>query len=155
MSLFTNASFAQVETFSLKEKGSTWKIRPNFTLYEFRCRSGGDIILVHPRAADLAQEIRTQIGMPVSLESAYREWLWHVQIYEDINAGREAQGLDLILVPRFSRHLYGEAIDLKCAEMSILRDAVEGLAPGGIGHYPTFVHADVHGVSRRWGTRPD
>ena len=91
-------------------------------------------------AGDRLDALRTEIGWPLSLNSAYRD-----PIHNALIGG----------APR-SRHKTGHAFDVRVA---VLRDpglaravfeAAVGLGFRGIGRYRTFVHLDVRRRAARW-----
>ena len=141
--MYTNAAISGIKVYSLIEMGTAFKVRLHFNLDEFACQDGSDIVLIHNDLLDFAEALRVAIDMPLHMNSAYRTWSHHVEIYKGL--GTEA--------PRGSAHLYGMAGDFVCDDMALLEEKINELNPGGIGLYNTFIHADVKGENRRWDNR--
>ncbi len=110
----------------------------NFTVGEFACKDGSEVILISIELVELLQKIRDHFKAPVTINSAYRNPCYNKKV------GGAANSL----------HLYGAAADIR----------VKGIAPkdvaayaellmpdkGGIGVYPTFVHVDIRKIKSRW-----
>lgn len=110
----------------------------NFTVGEFACKDGSDMILISMELVELLQKIRDHFKAPVTINSAYRNHCYNKKV-------GGASG---------SMHLYGAAADIRVKGVAPKDVAAyaELLMPnkGGIGIYPTFVHVDVRAVKSRW-----
>lgn len=105
----------------------------------------GDVYLLDPRLFDLLHDLTVAVG--------------HSEAEIDIVCGYRSQMSNEFLrrttvdVAQHSRHMLGEAIDIRIPGVSTshLRDAALALHRGGVGYYPQsqFVHVDV-GPVRRW-----
>ena len=120
----------------------------NFTIEEFRCRDGS---LPPDELKGNVQELMEQLevlraevgGKPITINSGYR-----TPSYNATLDGASAQ----------SRHLCGQAADIRVSEMtpSQVHAKIEELIAngsmkqGGLGLYDTFVHYDTRGYKARW-----
>lgn len=104
-----------------------WSRWPNFTLDEMRCRETGDVKIV-PEFMDRLQALRSMIGEPLQITSAYRS--------PKHSAERKKQ------LP--GTHTLGRAVDI--AAGGGLQYRIIAIAPGlgfkGIGIARTFIHLD-------------
>lgn len=134
--MYCNADLSEVCLFSLHKYGASTKVSENFTLGEFACKDGSDIVLIHPLLPALLEVIRFELGGPLHITSSYRSHLYNKSI----------GGADK------SRHLHGFAADVWTPNVypSVVADLAESLDVGGVGRYNTFTHLDVQGVLRRW-----
>ena len=109
---------------------------PNFTPEEIACRGTG-AILVNAQALDKLQHLRTKLGKPLILNSAYRSESHNKKV-----GGAKA-----------SRHLKGDAFDVSMANHipADFEQAAHSVGFRGFGHYPrqNFMHIDT-GSPRRW-----
>jgi uncharacterized protein YcbK (DUF882 family) len=133
---FNGAQTHEVGVYSIAEMGSDFAVSEHFTLDEFACGDGSDVVLIHPKLIALLEAIRTHYGSPVFINSAYRSHQHNASI-----GGAKR-----------SRHLYGFAADIRVVgvyphEVSV---KAEHLDAGGVGRYETFTHVDVYGANRRW-----
>ena len=101
---------------------------PNFSPDEIRCRGTGRLI-VKPEAMDALQMARDIVGKPLHINSGYRSPEYNKQV-----GG----------VPN-SYHTQGMAFDISLRNIDRyeLVAALRKAGFTGIGHYPTFVHADI------------
>src|SRR5690606_31005753 len=118
-------------------------LSPNFTVAEFRCRDGSDAIKVDDELVRLLQSIRTHYGVPVVMNSAYRNLSYNRRIGS----------------PDGSYHVKGMAADFnvsgvtpKQVRKDIEAGKVKGVDPNkiGLGAYPNFTHIDSRGTKGRW-----
>jgi uncharacterized protein YcbK (DUF882 family) len=101
-------------------------------------QKGGNIynayIRLDPALVDLLEKVRQEYGGPITISSGYR-----TKTYND-----KTDGADL------SMHRSGMAADIKGNDLKKLMAIVQKhFADGGIGDYPSFIHAD-RGKKRRW-----
>lgn len=124
------------------------KLTTNFNLNEFNCRDGTEVPLelesnVRLLAAQL-QVIRDQIGIPITINSAYR-----TGAYNAIVGGS----------PK-SQHLLAKAADITTTghtpgQLAVIVKKLikeKKILQGGVGIYLTFVHYDIRGTAARWST---
>ena len=116
----------------------------NFNLKEFASKDGAESPYPHvvqDCLIDLLNDIRTDFGKPVIVNSAYRS--------EEHN---EAVG-----GVKNSFHTQGLAADIRPRKQSDLDDlyhsACKHNPDGGVGRYDTFVHVDCRGYAARWDYR--
>lgn len=107
------------------------KVREHFTVKEFACKDGSNLVLIDEKLADLLENIRKHFGKPVHINSAFRTESWN----------------DAVGGSRYSRHLAGEAADIwikdvKPHDVALYADSVLG-ETGGIICYTNFTHIDV------------
>jgi hypothetical protein len=114
---------------------------PNFSPAEIACRGTGKL-LVDPAAMDKLQALRTALGKPLILNSAYRSPEHNARV-----GGKPA-----------SQHLLGRAFDVSMANHDPARFEAAARNAGftGFGHYPmkrdgrwNFMHIDI-GPERFW-----
>ena len=126
--------------YSRKEEGSK-KVAANFTVKEFACKDGSDVVLIHPQLAEILQKIRNYFKVPVTITSGHR-----TESYNKKAGGEKG-----------SQHLYGAAADIQVKGVSPANVAAcaETLLQnkGGIGTYSNFVHIDVRDKKVRWKGR--
>lgn len=53
---------------------------------------------------------------------------------------------------KFSRHQYGDAVDIRSDYFAPLKiyKTLDAIHKGGLGKYPNFIHIDWRGVKARW-----
>ena len=121
-----------------KAKDGSKKLSANFSVKEFACNDGSDVVFVSPDLVEILQKIREHFGKSVTVNSGYRT----------VTYNQKVDGA------AYSQHLYGKAADIKVKGVSPKTVAAyaETLLPntGGIGIYPTFTHVDVREVKSRW-----
>jgi len=135
-SRFCNGQFHEVRLFSLREYGRDFRVSKHFTLKEFACADGSDIVLIHPKLPALLESIRLEFGGPLFVNSAYRS---HSHNANEGGAER-------------SKHLHGYAADIWVPGVypSDIAAYAEQEGAGGVGRYETFTHVDVYSANRRW-----
>ena len=121
-----------------KAKDGNKKLSANFSVKEFACKDGSDVVFVSPDLVEILQKIREHFERPVTVNSGYRT----------VTYNQKVDGA------AYSQHLYGMAADITVKGVGS-RDVAayaEKLLPntGGIGIYPTFTHVDVRKVKSRW-----
>jgi hypothetical protein len=117
---------------------------PNFHPIELASGPDGEspserLVMLYVPALDALQAMRTEVGRPFTITSAYRTW-----------AHNKAEGGG-----KRSRHLAGAAFDIARPAFAGLTDAqIEALARkhgfNGIGLYRTFVHVDYRARPAKW-----
>ena len=133
-----------IKQYSLKAD-SKKKLSPNFTVYEFRCRDGSDVVMIDESLVMLLQCIREHFGKPITITSGYRTAAHNTAV-----GGAKS-----------SQHLLGRAADIQGAGVSVEDVAAyaESLLPGwgGVGRYPVkpgrargWVHVDTRPNKSRW-----
>jgi uncharacterized protein YcbK (DUF882 family) len=122
------------------------RITENFSLSEFDCKDGSELpIALLPNVLDLAdnlQVLRDYLGVPISINSAYRS----------LEHNRKIKGSTK------SQHLLAKAADIVVESKSpdevanIIKYLIsEGkMIQGGIKAYDTFTHYDIRGYKARW-----
>lgn len=128
-----------VNIYYMSIHGSGSKLSDHFTLKEFQCHDGQDIVAVDPRLVELLENIRKRCGAPVTITSGYR-----TPSYNRTLRGSASQ----------SKHLFGMAADIKVkgytpAQVAAIAADYLG-SSGGIGTYSTFTHVDVRTGCSRW-----
>ena len=122
------------------------RITENFSLSEFNCKDGSELpTALLPNVIDLAdnlQVLRDYLGVPISINSAYRS----------LEHNRNIKG------STSSQHLLAKAADIvvesKTPEQvaNIIKYLIsEGkMIQGGLKAYNTFTHYDIRGHKARW-----
>ena len=122
------------------------RITENFSLSEFDCKDGSELpTALLPNVLDLAdnlQVLRDYLGVPISINSAYRSLEHNRKIGGATN----------------SQHLLAKAADIvvesKTPEQvaNIIKYLIsEGkMIQGGLKAYKTFTHYDIRGYKARW-----
>ena len=133
-----------IKQYSLKADGSR-RLAPSFTVREFRCRDGSDVVMIDESLVVLLQCIREHFGKPITITSGYRTAAHNKSV-----GGAKS-----------SQHLLGRAADIQVAGVSVEDVAAyaESLMPdwGGVGRYPVkagrakgWVHVDTRAKKSRW-----
>ena len=133
-----------IKQYSLKADGSR-RLAPSFTVREFRCRDGSDVVMIDESLVVLLQCIREHFGKPITITSGYRTAAHNKSV-----GGAKS-----------SQHLLGRAADIRVAGVSVEDVAAyaESLLPGwgGVGRYPVkagrakgWVHVDTRPNKSRW-----
>lgn len=121
-----------------KSKEGKVKVATNFTVDEFACNDGSDVVFISPELVTILQKVRTHFGRAVKINSAYRTPAYNKKVGGATN----------------SQHMQGIAADIKINGVAPKKIAayLETLIPnkGGIGIYSTFVHVDVRSKKSRW-----
>ena len=122
------------------------KITENFRLSEFNCKDGSELpTALLPNVLDLAdnlQVLRDYLGVPISINSAYRS----------LEHNRKIKGSTK------SQHLFAKAADIVVESKTpdevanIIKYLIsEGkMVQGGLKAYDTFTHYDIRGYKARW-----
>ena len=122
------------------------RITENFSLSEFDCKDGSELpIALLPNVLDLAdnlQVLRDYLGVPISINSAYRS----------LEHNRKIKGSTK------SQHLLAKAADIVVESKTpdevanIIKYLIsEGkMMQGGLKAYDTFTHYDIRGYRARW-----
>jgi len=111
-----------------------------FALDEFACHCGCGFNSINPLLLALMDDIREKAGVPIIVTSGCRCEYWNRH-----EGGEEN-----------SQHLYGNACDFTCEEISMeqLAQWAEELQADGVGRYSTWIHADCRegrtGGKYRW-----
>ena len=113
---------------------------PNFTHDEFVCRHCGSDGL-KTEAKDKIQELRTRLGRPLRINSAYRCPEHNAAVGGAIN----------------SRHKVGDAFDINTQgwtkeDRHELYVIAREIGFTGFGGYSSFIHVDL-GIAREWGEK--
>ena len=133
-----------IKQYSLKADGSR-RLAPSFTVREFRCRDGSDVVMIDESLVVLLQCIREHFGKPITITSGYRTATHNTAV-----GGAKS-----------SQHLLGRAADIQVAGVSVedVASYAEALMPdwGGVGRYPIkpgrargWVHVDTRPNKSRW-----
>ena len=124
------AHFSQVDM-----KDWRW---PSFSPREIASKGDGEIV-IDDTALDKLQELRTRLGKPLLLTSAYRSPAHNRRVGGAKN----------------SRHMQGDAFDVRMENHDPHEFEAAARAVGftGFGYYPKsgFMHVDT-GPARNWGT---
>lgn len=126
-----------VNIYSKAKEGGV-KVSANFSVREFACNDGNDIIVISPKLISILQKVRAHFGRAVTINSAYRTPAYNSKVGGEVN----------------SQHLYGVAADIVVngVKPAAVAAYLETLLPntGGIGTYSTFTHVDVRTKKARW-----
>ncbi|MCL2383711.1 MAG: D-Ala-D-Ala carboxypeptidase family metallohydrolase [Oscillospiraceae bacterium] len=128
-----------IRIFSLRRDGNV-RLTTNFNLNEFRSRCGADEVRVDMNAVEMLQKIRTQIGKPVIITSAFRT------ATHNRNIGGASNSL----------HLEGRAFDIRTNnpnDLVVLARLSETAEFNGIyiSVHQGYVHMDTR--STKWFAR--
>jgi hypothetical protein len=117
---------------------SEWRW-PSFSPEELACRGTGKLLIV-PEAMDKLQALRTKLGKPMIINSAYRSPEYN----------RTLKG-----AAKNSKHMQGIAFDVSMSNHNPDTYIAAALSVGfnGIGTYPgsNFVHVDARADRTAWG----
>ena len=133
----TDVDMNTVKVYSARSEGNK-KISTNFHVREYACKDGAELVLIHPKLAEILQKIRTHFGAPVTITSAFRTETHNKKVGGCTD----------------SQHLFGRAADIKVTGVTPKKVAeyAETLLPntGGIGIYSNFTHIDCRQKKARW-----
>lgn len=133
----TDVDMNTVKVYSARSEGNK-KISTNFHVREYACKDGAELVLIHPKLAEILQKIRTHFGAPVTITSAFRTEAHNKKVGGCTD----------------SQHLFGRAADIKVTGVTPKKVAeyAETLLPntGGIGIYSNFTHIDCREKKARW-----
>lgn len=119
-------------------KGKSVNLSDNFESTEFDCNGKGccSATTVDPKLVEYLQKIRNHFNAPVTINSAYR----------CDKHNKKVGGANK------SKHLYGQAADIKVKGVSPLKVAqyAESIGIRGIGQYSNFVHIDTRTNKYFW-----
>jgi uncharacterized protein YcbK (DUF882 family) len=114
------------------------KISENFTLHEFQCKDGSQLVKLDERLLVLLQTLRTKVNKPIQILSGYRTPEYNKKV-----GG----------APK-SQHVEGKAADIRISGMTPKNIAkiAEEMGFDGIGIYTkqNFCHVDTRGYKARW-----
>lgn len=127
-----DAQYAAPTAFLDLEEGSAvpnLEVAPNFVLSEFASARKGRFAVLQPHLVERLQAVRDGIGSPVLVNSGYRS--------PGYNAGIDGAA-------EWSRHLYGDAVDIASPESSLdaLADQCEDEGASYVAVYTSHVHCD-------------
>ena len=128
-----------IRTYSKAKNGSV-KLSANFTVSEFCCHDGSDVILVDDALVAILQKIRDHFKKAVNITSAYRTAAWNAR-----SGGASS-----------SYHCKGMAADIQITGVSPITVALyaQSIGAGGVGLYlytgGNFVHVDSRATKTRW-----
>jgi uncharacterized protein YcbK (DUF882 family) len=110
------------------------RVSKNFKLKEFECKCCKQVKL-DERLLSALQAMRDEVGKPIFINSGYR------CIKHNKAVGGTAK----------SRHLFGDAADIKISGLSIQeQEKICKKYFDGVGSYGTFTHVDKRGWEARW-----
>ena len=116
------------------------RVATNFMLNEFQCTGSGQVhdhVMLCEDLLGRLQKLRTAIGRPIIINSAFRCPERNRQVGGSPN----------------SQHMLGKAVDIRVNGMTPAQVAAEAEKIGfkGIGIYRNFVHLDTRtGANSRW-----
>jgi uncharacterized protein YcbK (DUF882 family) len=112
------------------------KVSENFSLHEFQCKDGSQLVKIDERLVEKLQKLRDMIGKPIVIHSGYRT----PEYNKKVGGANESQ------------HMEGTAADISIAGLSPekVAELAEKVGFNGIGIYKTFTHVDVRSSKARW-----
>lgn len=123
------------------------QITDNFNLREFQDRRTLEV-KVEPKLIYMLQELRNIVQVPVIINSAYRSWASHVDIYKNIYGIEWEEH-----ITKKSFHLKGMAVDIRIPADYTVEETIDlarEIGFKGIGRASNFVHLDVRTNFRMW-----
>ena len=139
----TNVQNNNTENSTDGNTGTVWDEIKYFNKQEFACKCGkycdGYPAEIDMNMVKIADQIRTKIGKPITINSGLRCKT------HNANVGGVSN----------SQHLYGNAADLGCpsgctpAQMASIAEEIMG-DTGGIGIYSWGIHIDTRSTKSRW-----
>ncbi len=126
-----------IKKYSVKKDGKTY-VSKNFSVSEFSCKDGSDVVYIDSKLIEILQKIRDHFKSPVTINSAYRTPSYNAKVGGVAN----------------SHHTKGTAADI--VVKGVLPKEVAFFAEsimknfGGIGLYNNFVHIDTRNLRARW-----
>ncbi|MDR7856289.1 D-Ala-D-Ala carboxypeptidase family metallohydrolase [Tissierella sp.] len=117
------------------------KISKDFSLHEFQCKDGSQLVKLDSNLLDKLQQLRDRLGLPTIINSAYRTLEHNKKVKGSTN----------------SQHLLGKAVDISITNQKLdietIRDIADAIGFTGIGIYDTFIHLDVREIPNKWDLR--
>jgi len=115
------------------------KISENFSLHEFECRDGSNLVKLDEELIDKLQKLRALVGKSIIVNSGYRTPEYNSKI-----GG----------APK-SQHMEGKAADIRVTGVTPVQVAKLAKQVGfrGVGIYDTFTHVDVRPTPTEWDYR--
>jgi len=115
-----------------------WK---NFSLDEFKCKCGCELVDIHADMLDLLQEARDRLG-PIMINSAYRCPTYNAKVSSTGESGP---------------HTTGKAIDIHVSDSQHRKLLIDFFAPrvSGLGIAKTFIHIDLLEAANGFDMRPN
>lgn len=116
------------------------QLTKNFKISEFECHDDSHEVMLEMKLVELLQKLRDRLGVPLTLESGYRNTNHNHAVGGSPN----------------SRHMLGQAADVKCRTFNPKQVATAALLCGftGIGTYmhnaQWFNHLDIRPVKSLW-----
>jgi len=124
---YYNRDPGEVVVYSLAADGDT-RLSLDFLVREFRSRDGSDTIVIHPALLYALQAIRTEFGVPVTINSGYRT------VDHNDNVGGEEH----------SYHTMGMAADIALdAPLGKVASYARDVLGMGVGLKSGYVHVSV------------
>jgi len=120
------------------------QLSKNFRLSEFECHDGNHEVMLSGKLVEKLQQLRDAIGKPITIAAGYRNKTHNAAVGGSPN----------------SRHLLGEAVDIKIANMRPLAVAkiAKNIGFTGVGVYVNngqyFTHLDVRPTPSYWHDNP-
>lgn len=111
---------------------------PSFKPYELVSKGNG-MLMVNEQSMDALQRFRDIVGVPVIVNSAYRDPAYNKKV-----GGAPS-----------SQHLFGRAFDIRITDnlpRKVIHQAAKQAGFTGFGDYNSFVHIDT-GPARYWDLR--
>lgn len=123
--------------YSKKDCGGV-KLSNNFTVSEFACKDGADVVIIDELLVHILQNVRDYFKRPVHITSAYRT----------PSHNKSVGGAT------YSLHIYGKAADFTVDGVAAakVQEYLEIVLPntGGIGKAANYTHVDTRAVKARW-----
>jgi uncharacterized protein YcbK (DUF882 family) len=149
-----------VQTYSLAKCGGDYKLSPHFTLAEFACKDGSDLVMVSEELVSVLETLRSWVRLRLFKDAV----VIITSGYRTPEHNRKQKG-----AAKGSQHCLGVAADIKVqytangekkfVEPSVLFRALDtGRVTGtpfvgGLGKYPTWLHIDTRGTVARWSVK--
>lgn len=122
----------------------SFQIRPHFKMYEFACHDESEFVKVSSEMLDKLQLLREILGIPLTINSAYRSLTFNRKIgSKDTSQHREGTAIDIRKSAKLKR---------KYSDEDIIRIAT-AIGFRGIGVYNTFIHLDTRKDPAFWDNR--
>lgn len=111
------------------------ELYPNFSIKEIASGPDQRRLVVYRPAMNALQALRTSLGLPLKINSAYRTRAHNTAVGGSPNSQHLLGRAFDISIRRYGRHEQSFGDDIE--------DLAVGLGFKGFGRYPTFIHIDM------------
>ena len=108
--------------------------------------------MIDPKLLECWTKLRKRVGQPITINSGYRCWDYHVKLYMRLYPDHWREK-----ITKHSKHLVGQAFDLDKPPGMTIEEFINLAKVAGFTYCyiisPTAIHVDVRGTKVRWDYR--